>query len=80
MAIMEWLSWVALAPTHKQKCILSRFGVLGWGTCVFCRVRPLIGEEIKINKKSEIIHHMDFRNGRTLQICKNANLSLSGWK
>nr|ADJ19048.1 testis kinesin-like protein KIFC1 [Eriocheir sinensis] len=40
---------------------------------VFCRVRPLIGEEIKNNGDTDVIHHISFIDERTLELCKGGD-------
>ncbi|XP_063863781.1 kinesin-like protein KIFC1 isoform X3 [Scylla paramamosain] len=44
---------------------------------VFCRVRPLIGEEIKNNGDSSDIHHINFLDERTLELCKGGDVNSS---
>ncbi|XP_042887792.1 carboxy-terminal kinesin 2-like isoform X2 [Penaeus japonicus] len=40
---------------------------------VFCRVRPLLGEEIKGNGDSDVIHHISFVDEKTLELCKGGD-------
>lgn len=50
---------------------------------VFCRVRPLLGDEIKKNGDSDVIHHINFIDERTLEMCKCGDpngSSMSGLK
>ncbi|KAK4314590.1 hypothetical protein Pmani_014131 [Petrolisthes manimaculis] len=50
---------------------------------VFCRVRPLLDEEIKNNGGSDVIHHINFMDDRTLELSKSADpngSSMSGLK
>nr|AJF36162.1 C-terminal kinesin motor protein KIFC1 [Procambarus clarkii] len=37
---------------------------------VFCRVRPLIGDERKNNGDSDVVHHINFLDERTLEVVK----------
>lgn len=54
--LYRWLSFVLGSPQGNIR--------------VFCRVRPLIGEEIKNNGDSDVIHHINFIDERTLELCK----------
>ncbi|KAK3875436.1 hypothetical protein Pcinc_019693 [Petrolisthes cinctipes] len=40
---------------------------------VFCRVRPLLNEEIKNNGGSDVIHHISSMDDRTLELCKSTD-------
>ena len=43
---------------------------------VFCRVRPLLSEEIKNNGNSDVIHHINFLDDRTLEVGKGGKIFL----
>lgn len=49
---------------------------------VFCRVRPLLGDEIKNNGDTDVIHHINFLDERTLEVGKGDvnSSSMSGLK
>ncbi|KAK4303928.1 hypothetical protein Pmani_024102 [Petrolisthes manimaculis] len=50
---------------------------------VFCRVRPLINNEISANEDSHVIPHINFINKKTLELCKSSSSngsSMSGLK
>lgn len=39
---------------------------------VFCRVRPLINDEVKANGDSKDIEHINFLDNKTLELCKSS--------
>ncbi|XP_042242981.1 carboxy-terminal kinesin 2-like isoform X2 [Homarus americanus] len=50
---------------------------------VFCRVRPLIGDEIKHNGDSDFIHHLNVTDEQTLEVYKSGDVNgstMSGLK
>ncbi|KAK3882358.1 hypothetical protein Pcinc_013265 [Petrolisthes cinctipes] len=42
---------------------------------VFCRVRPLINDEISANGDSDVIPHINFLDKKTLELCKSSSSS-----